>query len=96
MIDAKLREKILKGMRAVLDAFDRDMADINMISRIPISHRILLTKMYGLDLDGLNDIQLAMLCGMIEMTFVAGDYGYSKEKNLAINNLGDLIFDLSH
>ena len=97
MIDPKLKEDIVQAFHAMLNVFDIDKsAELAGVGKMPLAHYLFLRRMYDLDIDKMNDCQLAMVCGMFDITFSAGDYGYSKDQNLAINNLGDLIFDLSH
>jgi hypothetical protein len=41
-----------------------------------------------------SDFSLIMFCGVIDNTFCAGNSPYTKEQNIAINNMLDTIFQM--
>lgn len=98
MIRKELKKKLIESLEQAKDVFDESENLSNLMSgKIKNRHFLALKMLIEVeDFNKLTDIELTMLCGVIDFAFPAGDYGFSQGQNLAMNDLLDAIFDLKH
>lgn len=95
--DEKSKEKFFKLFDKFKKAFKENEYVLTLLGKIPNTHFIFLQRLFFIkNVKELSNDRILMLLGAFDFVFTAGDYGYTREQNLAINDMNDFIFDLKH
>jgi len=93
LIDERTRVDLIDGFVKLVEVFNDTDACFDKISppHMPAKHYKFIVTLINGDIVSLDDARLYELCKEFDRAFVAGDCGYTAEKNRAINNLVDLV-----
>ena len=91
-MDQKQRARLARRFRKVLKAFPRNVAGKTGLA-LRHRHAEIMDRLRNTDFRKISNTEMAALCRAVDAAFPAGDFGFSKEQNIAVNGMLDEIFD---